>query len=50
MNITAQFGAGTQGLNDPRFLQYIQQVVQEATLRYTQVNPSNGLSLAGKLT
>lgn len=37
------------GLNNPAFLQYIQQVLQEATLRYTQINPSNGLTLGGKL-
>ena len=50
VNVTARFGAGTEGLNDPRFLQYLQQQMQEAVLRYTQVNPSNGLTLNGKLT
>jgi hypothetical protein len=49
VTVPITLGAGTQGYNDPRFLQFIQQAVQEATLRYTQVNPSNGLSLAGKL-
>ena len=36
---------GTQGFNDPRFLQYLQAVVQEAILRYNVSNPSNGLAI-----
>ena len=35
---------GTQGYNDPRFLQYLQGVVQEAVLRYRVNNPGNGLN------
>jgi hypothetical protein len=49
VTVPITLGAGTQGYNDPRFLQFLQQILQEAILRYTQVNPSNGLSLAGKL-
>lgn len=37
---------GTQGYNDPRFLQYLQKVVQEAVLRYRVNNPGNGLDFA----
>jgi hypothetical protein len=50
VTVPITLGAGTQGYNDPRFLQFLQQVVQEAILRYTDVNPSNGLSLAGKIS
>jgi len=49
VNITANFAPGMQAYSDPRFLQYIQQVVQEATLRYSLNNPGNGLSSSGRL-
>ena len=35
--------------NTPAFMQYLQSVVQEAVLRYSLNNPSNGLALAGRL-
>lgn len=44
--LTAVFGAATGFLNDPHFLQYIQQVIQEAVLRYNVNNPGNGLAIA----
>jgi phage-related protein len=44
--LTAVFGAATSFLNDPHFLQYIQQVIQEAVLRYNVNNPGNGLAIA----
>lgn len=44
VNITANFAPGMDAYNDPRFLQYIQRVVQEATLRYGALNPGNGLT------
>jgi hypothetical protein len=37
---------GAQGYNDPRFLQYLQTVIQEAVLRYNVNNPGNGLAIA----
>lgn len=40
--VTAQ--GMTPDYNDPRFLQFMQGVVQEATLRYGQVNPGNGFT------
>ena len=47
--LTAVFGAGARSLStDPRFLQYIQQQVQEAVLRYGQINPGNGFVLPGR--
>jgi hypothetical protein len=48
VNVTVPLtlGAGAQGYNDPRFLQYLQQVVQEAVLRYNVNNPGNGLAIA----
>jgi hypothetical protein len=49
VTVPLTLGAGTAGYSDPRFLQYLQQVVQEAILRYTMTNPTNGLNLAGKL-
>jgi hypothetical protein len=49
VTVPMTLGAGTQAYNSPQFLQYMQQTMQEAVLRYTQVNPSNGLNLAGKL-
>lgn len=50
VTVPVALGAGTTGYNSPQFLQYLQGVVQEGVLRYTQVNPSNGLSVAGKLS
>lgn len=50
VSVPVTLAAGAGGYNDPRFLQYLQGVVQEAVLRYTQVNPSNGLRLGGKLS
>ena len=43
--MTVQGSAGA-AYNDPAFRQYLQQQVQEATLRYGQLNPGNGLTPA----
>lgn len=50
VTVPVTLAGGAAGYNDPRFLQYLQGAVQEAVLRYTQVNPTNGLRLAGKLS
>jgi len=50
VTVPLTIGAGAQAYSSPAFLQYLNQAVQEATLRYSLVNPSNGLTLQGKLT
>lgn len=37
-------GGGGAAYQSPEFMQYMQRIVQEAVLRYGQLNPSNGLS------
>jgi len=39
-------GSVSPAYADPRFQQYMQQQVQEAVLRYAQINPNNGLTSA----
>lgn len=46
VTVPLTLGAGAQGYNDPKFLQYLQMVVQEAVLRYNVNNPGNGLAIA----
>lgn len=49
VSIPVTLTAGTAAYNSPAFLQYLQQVVQEAILRYNLNNPGNGLALSGRL-
>jgi hypothetical protein len=49
ISVPITLAGSAASLASPQFMQGLQAVVQEAILRYTQVNPSNGLSLAGKL-
>jgi hypothetical protein len=44
--VNLQGGTGTAAYQDPAFQQYMQAQVQEAVLRYGQINPSNGLTPA----
>lgn len=43
--VNVQGGAGT-AYQSPEFMQYMQRIVQEAVLRYGQLNPGNGLTPA----
>jgi phage-related protein len=48
VNIKANFMAGTQQLQSPQFLQYLQATVQEAVLRWAQNNPGTGFVIPGR--
>jgi hypothetical protein len=41
--LTVALGPGMNGLNDPRFLQYMQEAMQEAVLRYVGLNGGMGM-------
>jgi hypothetical protein len=45
VNVNAQ-GAAMNPYQGPQFEQYMQRTVQEAVLRYAQLNPTNGLTPA----